>query len=328
MHLPFIGSSRAPAFPKRLEWLNTKPLTMASLAGKAVLVHFWTSSCVNCLRSLATLSRWHKAYGRKDLVILGVHAPEFSFEREVSAVERVVDEHGIAYPIVLDNNYELWNAYANRSRPRMFLISGEGKIVFDHDGEDGYGETERAIQAELMRLGKKNFSAVPDDVEPDAAFRITPEIYLGYLRGSLGNGQDVLPDAEHAFTDAGAHRDDVPYLHGHWEITKEYATHARALPTASEYIAITYSGCSAHAVLGVEDAAVFVEITLDEQPVPQSMRGADLIERGGRTWVKVSESRLYSLVRANIYHRGMLKLKVAEAGLRCFALSFGSCQDA
>lgn len=326
MHLPFLGASRAPAFPKRLTWLGSKPLTMASLAGKAVLVHFWTSSCVNCLRSLRHLVRWQAAYGRKGFVIVGVHAPEFAFERDEAVVGRVIDEHGIAYSVVLDNKYDVWNAYANRSRPRMFLVSGDGKIIYDHDGEDGYAETEHAIQAELTRLGKKNLPPVLDDAEPEVAFRATPEVYLGYLRGSLGNGQDVLPDTEHAFTDVPVHADDVPYLHGHWRITKEYVEHARQLSVPTEYIAIKYSGFSGGAVLGA-DGAVRVEISLDDQPIPASMRGADVVERGGKTWATVHEYRLYSLIRADVYHRGVLKLGVAGAGFRCFAMSFGSCKD-
>ncbi len=140
------GPVHAPEFPPNVAWLQGGPITMASLRGRAVLVDFWDYTCVNCLRTLPYVKEWHRRYADLGLTIIGVHAPEFSFAHHIDNVRRAVAEQGLMYPIVLDNDHAIWQAYANRYWPAKYLIDREGYLRAYHFGEGGYGETESAIQ--------------------------------------------------------------------------------------------------------------------------------------------------------------------------------------
>lgn len=317
----------APEFPDGLVWLNGGSLMMRKLAGKPVLIDFWTYSCVNCQRTLPHLKRWHETYAKLGLTIIGVHTPEFAFEKEEKNVAKAIKRYDIPYPVVLDNDYAVWNLYANRWWPRKFLVDKDGVIVYDHVGEGGYAETEHAIQQALMDCGVKKFPDVPPDsgVGGAVCYRTTPELYLGYLRGVFGNAGQFLPDAEEAFTDmASEHDDDVPYLHGHWRIANEYVEHVKTLSAATEYLLLKYSAFGANLVLGAEKACE-VDIELDGLPLGEDMMGDDVIMKGGRSVVMVKEARMYRLTKAQVYHRATLKLKVKTAGLRMYAFTFEGC---
>lgn len=175
----------APAFTGITDWVNTKPLTMASLSGKVVLIDFWTYSCVNCIRTLPYLTAWDSAYRSKGLVIVGVHAPEFAFEKEKSNVIDAAKKAGITYPIALDNNFKTWRAYKNRYWPAKYLIDSKGNVRYTHFGEGKYDETEKKIRELLVEAGADlgGAKAAPKSV-PTNKFRAdqTHETYLGYAR--------------------------------------------------------------------------------------------------------------------------------------------------
>ena len=191
------GPVHAPEFPPDVTWLQGGPLTMAGLRGKIVLIDFWDYTCVNCLRTLPYVKEWWRRYASLGLQVIGVHAPEFSFAREGGNVLREVREQGIQYPVVLDNEYAIWQAYANRYWPAKYLVDGNGYLRYYHFGEGGYGETESAIQ----QLLREQFAEIllPGLMEPvreeDRAgavcYRVTPELYLGYQRGAIGNVGDL-----------------------------------------------------------------------------------------------------------------------------------------
>lgn len=327
MALHRLGKMHAPEFPEGLTWLNGRPLTMRKLAGRPVLIDFWTYSCVNCQRTMPHLQRWHERYASRGLTMIGVHTPEFAFEHDERNVEKAIARFGIPYPVVLDNEYAVWNLYANRWWPRTFLVDMHGAIVYDHVGEGGYAETEHAIQKALMECGEKDLPDVPPDEAPGGAvcYQTTPELYLGYLRGVFGNAGQFLPDAEEAFTDIlGEHDDDTPYLHGHWRIANEYVEHVKNLAAATEYLALKYRAFGANIVLAAKKTCE-VEIELDGQPLGEDMAGEDVVIKGGRSFVVVKEARMYRLTRAQVYHRATLKLKVKNEGLRMYAFTFEGC---
>src|SRR6185295_16828820 len=139
------GPVHAPEFPANAAWLQGGPLTVASLHGRPVLIDFWDYTCVNCIRTLPYVKEWHQRYSSLGLTVVGVHAPEFSFAREAGNVQRAVREHGIEYPVVLDNEYGIWQAYANRYWPAKYLIDGKGYIRGYHHGEGAYREIEEAL---------------------------------------------------------------------------------------------------------------------------------------------------------------------------------------
>ncbi len=326
-----FGKTRAPEFPEGLVWLNSNPLTMKSLKGKPVLIDFWTYSCVNCLRTLPHMKRLHKTYAKLGVTVIGVHAPEFDFEKDEANVQRAIDDLGVEYPVVLDSNFAIWNGYANRVWPHVFLVDALGVIVYDHQGEGGVVETETALQNALRSPSVTSLPIiVPETLGLGrVCYRTTPETYLGYLRGHVGNAHEKLPDTEEAFDDVASHGDDVPYLHGHWRIAPEFVEHTRTTPVATEYLALSYSAFETNLVMGaLDNREAVVDVTLDGKPIPASMAGKDVvIDAAGNTHIHVTYHRMYSVIRADHYHRATLKLGVKTAGIKMYAFTFGGCKS-
>lgn len=325
-----FGKTRAPEFPEHLVWLNSDALTMKSLRGKPVLIDFWTYSCVNCLRTLSHIKRWHKTYAELGLTVIGVHSPEFDFEKQEANVRRAIDDLGIEYPVVLDPDFAIWNLYANRVWPHVFLVDSLGAVVYDHQGEGGAVQTELAIQDALRVTGATKLPAIaPDNVGGESVcYRATPETYLGYLRGHIGNAHEKLPDTEESFDDVAGHADDVSFLHGHWRIAPEFVEHTRTLAVATEYLRMSYSAFETNLVMGaLDDREAIVDVTIDGQPIPASMSGADVVvDDAGNTHIHVTNHRMYNIVRADHYHRATLRLGVKTAGLKMYAFTFGGCK--
>lgn len=330
MRIPLLGNVRAPEFPTECAWINSAPLSMEQLRGKPVLIDFWTYSCVNCIRTIPHVQAWHEKYRKAGLTVIGVHSPEFAFEKDEGNVRRAVKEFGITYPVVLDPDFSIWNAYANKYWPHAFLVDQRGMVVYDHAGEGAVMETEHAIISALQAAGAKSISPVraQSTVSHDVCYRPTPETYLGYLRGHIGNAGDALPETEESFTDSGDHADGVPYVHGHWRIAGEFIEHTRTLPMATEYLALKYHAFSVNCVIGaLDDRETIVEVTLDGNPVPASMAGKDLvIDRDGHTHLHVSVNRMYSIINADHFHHAALKLSVKDAGVTWYAFTFGGCK--
>lgn len=331
MFLHRLSRVRAPEFPGKPTWLQGQATTLKKLRGQVVLIDFWTYSCVNCIRTQAALNRWHKLYADKGLVIIGVHTPEFAFEKDEKNVEQAVADAGITYPVVLDSEYAIWNAFANQYWPRKYLINKDGYIVYDHIGEGGYAETEMAIQKALKELGVTDLPPVPPDNGAGGAvcYRTTPETYLGFLKGRFGNPQEFLPDTEEVFADVPKHEDDTPYLYGHWTVKSEFVQHSRKLSTPNEYIALKYSAFAVNLVMGTSDGrTAVIEVELDGKPLPKDLAGEDVrIQKDGRALVTLKDHRMYRLINASMYHRGTLKLKTASGNVQLFAFTFTGCQD-
>lgn len=327
-----FGKTHAPEFPSGLTWLNSDPLTMKKLRGKIVLIDFWTYSCVNCTRTQPYLNQWYKTYGKEPFVMIGVHTPEFEFEKDEANVKRAVKAAGVKYPVVLDPDYKIWNLYANRWWPRKFLIDKDGVMVYDHVGEGGYAETEGAIQRALMDVGSKDLPAIAPDMSVGGGicYRTTPEIYLGFLRGRFANAGSFAPGEEADFSDGGSYEDDMVSLHGHWTIGKESLLHTRKLSSATEYLALKYSAFSVNLVMGSTNRkAAEVEIELDGRPLPEDMVGEDVeVGEDGVARVSVKGHRMYRLVDSDSYHQGVLKLKTASDNFEAFAFTFGGCKGA
>lgn len=330
MFLHRLQKIHATEFPRGMKWVGSDPLTLKSLKGKVVLLDFWTYSCVNCIRTLPYLNDWYKKYADKGLVIIGIHTPEFDFEKDAANVQRAVKQFKIKYPVVMDSNYKIWTAYANRWWPRKLLVNKDGEVVYDHIGEGGYAETESAIQKALSEIGVTDLpEIIPDmSVGGGICYRTTPETYLGFLRGKFGNAHGVVPGAEGNFTDKGEYQDGLVYLHGHWTIDKEQLSHTRALAGANEYLALKYSGFSVNLVAGSlkKNRAAEVQVELDGHPLPEDMAGEDVKIVKGKAILKVTASKMYRIVDSDVYHKGTLKLKTASDHLELFAFTFGGCK--
>jgi len=329
------GGLNAPEFPSGLEWINSGPLTMAELRGRVVLVDIWDYTCVNCLRTLPYLKQWHERYSEMGLVIIGVHTPEFGFARDSAAVREAVRRLELEYPIVLDNDYDIWNLYANQYWPRKYLIDVNGYIVYDHAGEGDYYQTERLIQQFLKR---KNPHAEfpepyrhPGSVESGGhCYPVTPELYLGYERGRIGNNEGYEPGLAVNYRDSGNYLDGYIYAHGVWLNLPQSLKHERKDKLLQDYVAINYHALSVNAVIRpAEELNYRVFVMQDEQYLTGDIRGRDVIIDGsGRSFVEVSEPRLYELVRNNQFGSHALRLFSDSSSFDLYSFTFGSCEVA
>lgn len=214
----FEAKIKAPEFQGIKAWLNTKPLTMKKLKGKVILVDFWTYTCINCIRTVPTLKKWHQKYKKDGLVVIGMHSPEFEFEKNLDNVKKAVKKLGIKYPVAVDSDMQAWMAFDNMYWPAKYLIDRDGYIVHVNFGEGRYQDTEKSIQWALG-LSKKI------EKEPVREFMLdqSPETYAGFLRNQgLGSGLVCDKKGCSAYVDQEEHFPNVIYPDGQWEQEKEY----------------------------------------------------------------------------------------------------------
>ncbi|MBI4087710.1 MAG: redoxin family protein [Candidatus Liptonbacteria bacterium] len=273
---------------------------MKGLKGSVVLIDFWTYSCVNCIRALPHLREWNKKYSEKGLVIIGVHTPEFEFEKNLENVSRAVKNFGIEYPVVMDNDYQIWSLYSNQFWPRKFLINKDGQIVYDHAGEGNYKETERQIQKALLEIDPELKLPPPSDEEGSdgICYPVTPETYLGAMRGRTGKTWSFK---------------------GLWKVYPEFIEHGERKNNFEDYLELNFEGTEVNLVMeSLADQPVKIRLELD---------GKFLREVG------VHEAKMYNLVLpADMIPaatarggRGQLKIFSKDQGLRAYAFTFGGC---
>ncbi len=307
----------APEFVGLNDWINSKPLTKADLKGKVVLVDFWTYSCINCIRNNPYLVDWYNTYKDKGFVIVGVHAPEFAFEKNVDNVRKAAKDQGLPYPIALDNDFATWNAFQNRSWPAGYLIDAEGKVRRIHEGEGEYKETEQAIRALLRENGASlgNDMTVSKDAVPITSGQ-TPETYLGKVRASNFQNDKALAAAPtQTFTPAADLPKNFWTLGGTWEVRDKNII-ARGNSTLRFHV----SAKDVYLVMGSSTPAQ-VMVQLNGQPIStEGAAGSDVKQSA----VTVSEFKLYRLVDYGKFRSdGTIELTVPD-GVELNAFTFGS----
>lgn len=318
-------SRLAPPMIGATHWLNSPPLDDSMLRGKVVLVDFWTYSCINCLRTLPYLKAWDEKYRAQGLVIIGVHSPEFSFEKDLHNVERAVRDLGIKYPVALDNQYAIWNAYENEYWPAHYLIDAQGRIRHQHFGEGAYRETELMIQSLLKEVHKdmalsERFVQVQGSgaTAPAAGSRKSPETYLGYARQeNFASPESVQWDADAQYTFPRTLELHEWALNGSWRITQESAV----LRAKGGVISFRFRGRDLHLVMGAQGGKpVRFKVTLDGA-APGDDHGVDIDAAGNGV---IREQRLYQLVRqsGNIKDR-TFRIEFLDGGAEAFAFTFG-----
>jgi thiol-disulfide isomerase/thioredoxin len=304
-------------------WINSKPLTLAELKGRVVLVDFWTYSCVNCQRTLPYIREWHSKYAKLGLVIIGVHTPEFEFEKKRDNVERAARDAGLEYAIAMDSDYATWQAFDNHYWPAKYLIDASGEIRYKHFGEGAYEETERAIRKLLEETGK-DLSKTPIGSEkmPGYDRSMTPETYIGAARNTgIGSGAVCKPGGKcDTYIDPGAkdpskHKRDVVYLAGQWEQKPEYA---ETFDDDPAYILIRYFAKEANLVIHPPEKPVTAKVFLDEKPLTA---GAGEDVKNGE--LRIDQPRMYRIVKTNGYEEHQLKLLFNSKGVQCYAYTFG-----
>ncbi len=312
--LPILG--QAPEFVGNQEWFNSPPLTLRGLRGRVTLIDFWTYTCINCLRTLPYLKAWDERYRARGLTIVGVHTPEFAFERDADNVRDAVKSNGLRYPVAQDNEFATWTAYGNQYWPAKYLIDADGVVRYTHFGEGEYEETEAAIRTLLAEAGTDDLgSAARPGATETAGREATPETYLGAARA-----KGFVPRAPSVGT--RAYRPAAPAalgpsrftLGGRWTVTEESARAAGAATLRARVV-----GKAVYLVLAsAGDRPRRVRVLLDGKPITAADAGADV--RGGA--VTVRRQRLYRLVELDGTEEHVLTLRF-DRGVSAFAFTFG-----
>jgi len=311
--LPVLGP--APELVDTQRWFNTpggRPLTLGSLRGRVVLVDFWTYTCINCLRTLPYLTAWDKRYRRDGLTIVGVHSPEFPFEKDAGNVEEAIERNGIHYPVVQDNDLATFTAYGTEFWPAEYFVDSRGRVRHVHFGEGEYGEKEKVIRELLAEAGGPVGGAGSGASGIEASAGVTtPESYLGSLRADrFVNGP--IYSGTRDFGKPGEPPDDHLAYSGRWRVAPQSAT------AEGGALQLAFGARRVYVVLGSPRESRRVRVLLDGRPIPARLAGADV--RHGV--VTVTGQRLYDLVDLPRVERHTLRL-VPEKGVTGYAFTFG-----
>jgi thiol-disulfide isomerase/thioredoxin len=304
----------APELVPGGEWFNSEPLTLSGLRGKVVLIDFWTYSCINCIRTMPYLRDWWSKYEDDGLVIIGVHAPEFEFEKSAENVARAIEDFELTYPVMQDNDFATWRAYDNRYWPAKYLIDKNGQIRYTHFGEGKYAETEEMIQKLLQETGVRVEEALGD--AEYTIYSRTPEIYLGYGRMQyLASGEMIRQDEVSDYNMPTPLATNSFGLGGMWKVTEEYAQSGKG-----SALALQFDAREVFLVMR-SDVEAEVKVWLDGEPATQAgVAGSDV---GDESTVKVQIDRLYRLIELPDAGQHELLLEFEDVGVQVFAFTFG-----
>lgn len=322
---PLPVEGELPSLAGATQWLNTAPLSVASLRGKVVLVDFWTYSCINCIRSLPYVRGWADKYKDHGLVVIGVHAPEFAFEKEPQNVAKAVKDLGVDYPVALDNDYAIWKGFNNEYWPAHYFIDAQGRIRHHHFGEGEYDQSEDVIRQLLTEAGQKDLPS--GYVQPGARgaeaassgdAQRSPETYVGYARAENFAGGQVAHD------DAWNYRTPTTLLTNQWALGGRWTVREESaqLDRANGRIVYRFRGRDLHLVLGPgsDGRPVRFRVTIDGK-APAADHGMDTDADGNGT---VTSQRLYQLVRqASGTGERTFEITFLDPGVQAYAFTFG-----
>ena len=314
-----FGHPQMPSLGGATEWLNSEPLGPAELRGHVVLVNFWTLTCINWLRQEPYVRAWSQAYRRDGLIVIGVHTPEFSFEHDIEGVRRAVEERDIDYPVAVDNDYAIWEAFDNHYWPALYFIDADGIIRDNHFGEGRYEESERVIQR-LLGIERELTSVEGVGVEAEADWDNlrTAETYLGYGRSErFASPNDAAFDALRAYALPERLGFNSWALAGEWTIGRERVV----LDEARGSIAFRFHARDTHLVLsaGTQTPIPF-SVRLDGE-APGPSHGVDVDEDGNGS---LQDGRMYQLVREHdTVRERTLEIAFLEPGAEAYAFTFG-----
>ena len=301
-------------------WMNTSPLIQSDWAGKVVLIDFWDYTCMDCVRALPIVNRWYRQYRDRGVIVLGVHASEFSFGRNPRNVENALRDYGIGYPVILDADYGVWNLFGAVQRPRKILVDRGNVVQYDSSGPSPLEPCEHVLRKSL--LGEEeapgeeaHFTRVlPRDERGDGKRFL--QVYTGYEKGAIGNAGQNTRNKELVYRDNGSGHIHTVYAEGLWRWNDERIEHVTDTEQ-EDYIRMAFDGESVFAVCVPEDrAAVPVYVSVDDDTVGEENKGADILyDKQGRSYLWVDEPRIYHILRYDSAMRRTVRLIVARRGL-------------
>ena len=313
----------APDLVGIAHYINTTPEQLAKeIEGKVVLYDIWTYSCINCIRTLPYITAWNEKYSDDGLLIIGIHSPEFEFEKDPNNVEMAVQKNGITYPVVLDNEMKTWKAFENRYWPRKYIADHEGYIRYDHIGEGNYDQTEKVIQKLLEERATQlglNVAAAESILELEefehTSFR-TPELYFGYKfstgRNQLGNTEGFNPENDVSYTIPNDLKLNHFYIDGVWKNLQG----SMKLVSDEGRIQLPYFAKEVNIVTA---GKAELTILLDGNPISSEYAGMDV--SSGK--IQVEEAGLYNIVTSEQAASHILEIKVSESGFEMYTFTFG-----
>jgi thiol-disulfide isomerase/thioredoxin len=331
----FVGISGSINTP------NNNPLTLSSLKGKVVLVYIWTYTCINSIRPMPYIDDWNQKYSNNGLVIVGLHSPEFTFEKNYSNVKAAVQRFGISYPVILDSDHGTWDAYGNQYWPRFYLIDTQGNIRYDHIGEGSYDQIEKAIQsllaerAALMGAKEISFKTIPTTViKPGSLYYVdlrqstTPEIYIGYdtARAPIGNSEGFKPGQtiSYSIPSNTNFKPHIVYLQGKWKNNPDNTQ----LQSDTGRIVLTYYAKSVNIIAGGKGGgSVFndegvekASAAMSTSKISNKSLGEDLSPDGS---FRIDGQRLYNLAIHDNYAAHSIVIDVKGKGFQFYTITFG-----
>ena len=315
-----------PELSGAVGWLNSPPLTTKSLRGKVVVIDFWTYSCINCLRALPYVEGWSAKYKDAGLVVIGVHTPEFAFEKERSNVEKAVRDLHITYPVAIDSDYKIWEAFNNQYWPAHYFIDGKGRIRAHHFGEGNYAESERVIQellkengAPALAEGLLNVTGTGAEAPSDSKNVGSPETYVGYKRaGNFASAEPIAKDSRKTYSPQPRLSLNQWALGGSWKVGDESAV----LESVPGKIVFRFHARDLHLVLGPTKNGKPIRFTVKlDGTAPGDDHGADTDAAGAGT---VQGNRLYQLIRQKgAVEARTFEIDFLDPGVQAFAFTFG-----
>lgn len=312
-------------------WFNSRPLSLDDFKGKVVLYDFWTYSCVNCRRTLPYLRQWWERYKDKDFILLGIHTPEFEFEKDPQNVEQAIKDLRVTWPVVMDNDYVNWNNFTNHFWPAKYLADKDGKIVYSHFGEGGYKKTESKIREvlkledvnDVSEMVKKEHEHLSAEALAKAGgsvcFPATPETYCGYERGSLANKEGYQRDTETDYVKPDNINDGEIGLFGKFVAHKEYI---ESVNVGAE-ISLRFHATEVNLVLHAADKEAVAEVNFEGESPTGDVFGHDVSKARE---VNILKPTMYNLLRSHGLMDGTLTIKAKEGAFRAYAFTFSGCE--
>jgi thiol-disulfide isomerase/thioredoxin len=312
-------------------WFNSEPMPIAALRGRVVLLDFWDYTSCSSLRTLPYVREWHRRYEEHGLVVVGVHTPMFPFGKNPAVVEQAIRELGIQYPVVMDNEAMIWSSYGTRAWPTKFLIDKDGFVRCMVAGEGNYAALEQAIHSMLYHAGiSEELPLIMDPVrESDrtgaVSYRATPELFAGYLKGSVGNVEGYSPESVVEYADPDIYYDGRFYLSGDW-LNGRNMLRYQGGPERVGAIILDYQALEVNAVITTEDGKPFeLLVQQDGGSLSPENRGEDVaLTADGKSIVRVAGPRMYNLVRNREFGEHVVRMATRSNSCGLYALTFVS----
>lgn len=288
------------------------------LKDKVLLIDFWTYSCVNCQRTLSYLRDWWRKYKDNGLVIIGIHTPEFEFEKDHKNVERAIEDLMVEWPVVQDNDRINWNNFSNHYWPAKYLFDQDGRLTYEHFGEGNYEETE--VEIRKLLGGARNGDALIEHAHGNVCFIPTPETYCGYERGRLANVGGYVYDRKHSYNAPKELPRDLFALEGEFIARPQYVESA----ATGAVLALHFHATEANLVFHPVSKEAIIEVLFDNEAVPPEIRGQDVSEAGE---VKIIAPTLYNLIKSDGLTEGVLSVRAKKGNFRAYAFTFSGCEQ-